>query len=118
MISGAHAILYSKDAEADRAFLRDVLKLKAVDAGRGWLIFALPPAEVAVHPAERNDAHELYLICEDIEAFLASMKQKQIPCSRVRDQGWGLVMHLTLPGGGKLGVYQPRHARPEPHATA
>ena len=117
MITGAHSILYSANPEADRAFFRDVLKLPHVDAGGGWLIFGLPPAEVAVHPSDENDVHELYLMCDDIEAFAASMKKKDVACEPVRDQGWGLFTRLTLPGGGKLGVYQPRHARPEPHAA-
>ncbi len=111
-ITGAHAIIYSKDAEADRALLRDVFKFKYVDVGEGWLIFALPPAEVAVHPSEENDLHELYLMTDDIEGFVAEMKQRQVPCTAPDDQGWGILTHITLPGGGKLGVYAPRHARP------
>jgi hypothetical protein len=114
MLTGAHAILYSANAEADRAFLRDVLKLEHVDAGGGWLVFALPPAEVAVHPTKRNDRHELYLMCDDVAGFIAQMKQRGIACSAVKDEGWGLLTQLTLPGGGKLGVYEPRHARPSP----
>jgi len=114
MLTGAHAILYSANAEADRAFLRDVLKLEHVDVGGGWLIFALPPAEVAVHPAKQNDRHELYFMCEDVEDFIAQMKKRGIACSAVKDEGWGLLTQLTLPGGGKLGVYEPRHARPRP----
>jgi len=112
MINGAHVIIYSTDADADRAFLRDVLKLGHVDVGEGWLIFALPPSEVAVHPAEENGTHELYLMCEDVEQFAASMREHGIACGPVSDQGWGLLAQITLPGGGKLGVYQPRHARP------
>ncbi len=111
-ITGAHAIIYSKDAEADRALLRDVFKFKHVDVGDGWLIFALPPAEVAVHPSKDNDRHELYLMADDIEAFVAEMKKRHIPCASVENQGWGLLTHVTLPGGGRLGVYEPRHARP------
>lgn len=114
MITGAHSIIYSKNPEADRAFLRDVLQLPNVDVGDGWLIFGLPPAEVAVHPSDENDQHEFYLMCDDIEAFVAQMKKSGIVCGAVDDQGWGLLSQLTLPGGGKLGVYQPRHARPEP----
>ena len=114
MIIGAHSIIYSKDPEADRAFLRDVLELTNVDVGGGWLIFGLPPAEVAVHPSDKNDLHEFYLMCDDIEAFAAQMKKHGIACTPVDDQGWGLLSRLTLPGGGELGVYQPRHARPEP----
>jgi catechol 2,3-dioxygenase-like lactoylglutathione lyase family enzyme len=108
MISGAHVILYSANADADRAFFRDVLGLPAVDAGHGWLIFALPPAELACHPAEKP-AHELYLMCEDIAATRARLVAKQVPCTPVADQGWGLLIELTLPGGGTLGLYQPKH---------
>jgi hypothetical protein len=114
MITGAHSIIYSKNPEADRAFLRDVLRLPNVDVGDGWLIFGLPPAEVAVHPSGENNVHEFYLMCDDIEAFVAQMKKDGIACGPVDDQGWGLLSQLTLPGGGTLGVYQPRHARPEP----
>lgn len=113
MLTGAHAIIYSTNADADRAFLRDVLSLPNVDVGGGWLIFGLPPSEVAVHPGERNDRHELYLICDDVEAFIASMTSRGVSCSTVQDQGWGLLTEIALPGGGKLGVYEPRHARPE-----
>lgn len=114
MIIGAHAIIYSVRPEADRAFFRDVLKLPAADAGGGWLIFGLPPAELAVHPAEDNDIHELYLLCDDIEKFITTMNAREIRCSEVQNQGWGLATQVTLPGGGKLGVYQPRHKRPRP----
>lgn len=114
MIIGAHSIVYSKDPEADRAFLRDVLKLSNVDVGDGWLIFGLPPAEVAVHPSDENDVHEFYLMCEDAQAFVAEMSAHGVACEAVQDQGWGLLTKLTLPGGGKIGVYQPRHARPKP----
>ena len=117
MINGAHALIYSTDAEADRAFLRDVLKLAHVDVGGGWLIFALPPAEVAIHPGEGNDVHELYLMCENVEALIAQMQGHAVACTAVEDLGWGLRTQLTLPGGGRLGVYEPRHARP-PQATA
>jgi len=113
MISGAHAIIYSKNPEADRAFFRDVLQLSNVDVGEGWLIFGLPPAEVAVHPAGKNDVHEFYLLCNDVEAFVAGMKDRGITCGPVQDRGWGLLTQVRLPGGGKLGVYQPRHARPK-----
>jgi hypothetical protein len=112
MIHGAHVIIYSKDADADRAFFRDVLEYPFADAGHGWLIFALPPAEVAVHPAEKNDGHELYLMCDDVKAFVEKMKAKDIACSSVSEQRWGSLVHLTLPGGGKLGVYQPKHESP------
>ena len=113
MIIGAHSIIYSKNPDADRAFLRDVLKLPNVDVGGGWLIFGLPPAEVAVHPGDKNNVHEFYLMVDDVEALIAEMKKRNIACGPVHNQGWGLLTQITLPGGGKLGVYQPRHARPK-----
>lgn len=113
MIIGAHSIIYSKSPEADRAFLRDVLKLTNVDVGDGWLIFGLPPAEVAVHPAGENDVHEFFLMCDDVEALIAEMEKHKISCGPVHNQGWGLLTHVMLPGGGKLGIYQPRHVRPK-----
>jgi hypothetical protein len=113
MITGAHSIIYSTNPEADRAFLRDILKLSHVDVGHGWLIFGLPPAEVAVHPSDKNDIHEFYLMCADVGAFVEEMKKRGVACRPVQDQGWGLLTRLTLPGGGTLGIYQPRHARPE-----
>jgi len=112
MISGAHCIVYSTNPEADRTFFRDVLELPHVDVGEGWLIFALPPAEVAVHPSQKNDAHELYLMCDDVESFVAAMRRRGIGCEPVRDAGWGLLTQVRLPGGGLIGVYEPRHARP------
>ena len=112
MIIGSHAIIYSRNAESDRAFLRDVLQFPNVDVGGGWLIFGLPPSEVAVHPGEENDVHEFYLMCDDIEAFIAAMAKRNIACSEVHRMDWGDLTHVTLPGGGKLGVYQPKHARP------
>ncbi len=112
MINGAHSVIYSKNPDADRAFFRDVLTFPHVDVGDGWLIFGLPPSEVAVHPSEKNNIHEFYLMCEDVDAFTAAMKQHDVKCSLVEDRGWGRVTELTLPGGGKLGVYEPRHARP------
>ena len=113
MIIGGHSIIYSKNPNADRAFLRDVLRLSNVDVGGGWLIFGLPPAEVAVHPSEKNDVHEFYLMSDDVEAFIAEMKKSRIACSPARNLGWGVLTEVSLPGGGKLGVYQPRHARPK-----
>jgi hypothetical protein len=109
MIHGAHVIVYSRDAEADRAFLRDVLGFPSVDAGRGWLIFALPPAEVAVHPGEENDKHELYLMCDDVGALREAMAQRGVACGPVHEQPWGSLTSVTLPGGGELGIYQPKH---------
>ncbi len=117
MINGAHVVVYSRDPEADRAFVRDVLGLPAVDAGDGWLIFALPSSEVAFHPAEENDRHELYLLCDEIERFVEAMGERQIACSPVEERGWGRLTQVTLPGGGRIGVYQPRHAQPPSGAS-
>jgi hypothetical protein len=114
MIIGAHSIIYSTNPTADRAFLRDVLKLTNVDVGEGWLIFGLPPAEVAVHPSEKNDVHEFYLLCDNVDALVREMTKCNIVCTPIQNQGWGLLTQLTLPGGGRLGIYQPRHARPKP----
>jgi hypothetical protein len=114
MITGTHCILYSTNPAADRAFFRDVLRLRHVDAGEGWLIFGLPPAEIAVHPADESGKQELYLLCEDIERFIQEMTNHKISCTPVQNQVWGLLTQITLPGGGKLGVYQPSHVRPEP----
>ncbi len=118
MITGAHSIIYSKDPEADRAFLRDILGLTNVDVGGGWLIFGLPPAEVAVHPSDDNNAHGFYLLCDDIEIFIAEMKARGIICGPVQNPRWGKLTEVTLPSGGQLGVYQPRHARPMPMVAA
>ena len=112
MLIGAHAIIYSKQPDLDRGFFRDVLNPPNVDVGGGWLIFGMPPAEIAVHPAERGDTHEIYLMCDDIRSFVDEMTRRSIPCEPVQDDGWGLLTYLTFPGGGKLGVYEPRHARP------
>jgi len=109
MILGAHVIVYSTDADADRAFFRDVLGFPAVDAGRGWLIFGLPGGEVAVHPGEENDRHELYLMCDDLPALMASLRERGVECRPVHEERWGSLTHVTLPGGGKLGIYQPKH---------
>ena len=112
MLRGAHVVLFSRDAEADRSFLRDVLRLPFVDAGRGWLIFALPPAEVAVHPADTGGTHELYLMCDDVHAFVATMKDKGVTCSPVEEARWGSISRMPLPGGGAVAVYQPKHPSP------
>jgi catechol 2,3-dioxygenase-like lactoylglutathione lyase family enzyme len=109
MIFGAHAIVYSRDAAADRAFFRDVLGLSSVDAGHDWLIFALPPAEVAVHPTEGDVGHELYLVCDDVHAEIAALAAKKIRCSEVEEARWGSVTKIQLPGGGEVGLYQPKH---------
>ena len=112
MINGAHSVIYSKNPEADRAFFRDVLELPGVDVGGGWLIFGLPPAELAVHPSERNDVHELFLMCDNLDRFIGEMSKHQIACGSVETQPWGRLTRIALPGGGKVGVYEPRHARP------
>ena len=127
MITGAHLVLYTTDAEADRAFFRDVLNFPSVDAGHGWLIFALPPAEAAFHDldkeswdkkslkqndARQNSSHELYLTCDDIAATLRDLKSKNVPVSAITEQRWGSLATLTLPSGSKLGIYQPKHASP------
>ena len=112
MITGAHAIIYSAKPDADRAFMRDILGLPSVDDGGGWLIFGLPPSEVAVHPAEQSDRHELFFLVADIAGFVAQMKQQKIKCSAVHTERWGVITNVTLPGGGTIGVYEPRHARP------
>jgi len=117
MIIGGHSIIYSTHPEADRAFLRDVLKLTHVDEGHGWLIFGLPPAELAVHPSKQNNLHEFYLLCDNVHAFISEMKKHNIAFDPVQDQGYGLITYVTLPGGGRLGVYQPRHARPKAMAA-
>jgi hypothetical protein len=112
MIHGAHVIIYSSDAEADRAFFRDVLRYPSVDAGHGWLIFALPPAEVAIHPSEMNDVHEFFLMCDDVRALVADMHGRGIGCSDIDEQRWGSITRVSLPGGGRIGIYQPKHPTP------
>jgi catechol 2,3-dioxygenase-like lactoylglutathione lyase family enzyme len=109
MISGAHVVIYSTDAEADRTFFRDVLGFPSVDAGHGWLIFALPPSEIACHPAADNGRHEIYLMSDDVGAAIQSLEKHNVQCDSVADVGWGLLTHLSLPGGGRLGLYQPKH---------
>ena len=109
MIFGAHVIIYSKDAAADRAFLRDVLGFTSVDAGHGWPIFALPPAEVAVHPTEVNDRPELYFMCTDLKSEISVLANKGVRCSDVQEARWGSIVKIRLPGGGEVGLYQPRH---------
>ena len=109
MISGAHVILYSKNAEADRAFFRDVLGFKSVDAGHGWLIFALPPGEAAVHPSDGSGTQEVYFMCDDLKSEMASLAKKNVECSEVQEARWGSITKMRLPGGGKVGLYQPKH---------
>lgn len=108
MVFGAHVVLYSRDAEADRRFLAEMFGMGSVDAGHGWLIFALPPAEVAVHPAEVPGA-EMYLMCDDLAAEMASLTARGAECSPVEEARWGSITKLSLPGGGVIGLYQPRH---------
>jgi catechol 2,3-dioxygenase-like lactoylglutathione lyase family enzyme len=113
MITGAHAVIYSRDAEALRAFLRDVLGFAGVDAGGGWMIFALPPAEVAAHPDEHGGRHQLYLMCDDIAATVAELEAKGVEFTGpVADVGWGLLTAMKVPGGDELGLYEPRHPSP------
>jgi len=109
MISGAHVIIYSKDAEADRTFFRDVLGFPSVDAGHGWLIFAMPPAEGAFHPDPENDHHELYFMCDDLNAEMAALEKKGVQFSGLQETRWGSIAKLRLPGGGDVGLYQPKH---------
>lgn len=121
MITGVHTILYSSDAGATRAFFRDVLEFGSVDVGEGWLIFGLPPGELAAHPAEGSDIgrHELFLMCDDVQAAMSKLKQRGVEfTSEVRDAGWGLITSLRVPGVGNVWIYQPKHARPEPHRVA
>ena len=105
-------IIYSTDADADRVFLRDVLGLVAVDEGGGWLIFQLPPSELGVHPSENNDEHEIFFLVNDVRAFVEQMRAKKVTCGALQEQSWGLLTKVTLPGGGTIGVYEPKHARP------
>jgi len=109
MISGAHIIVYSKEAAADREFFRDILGFACVDAGHGWLIFALPPAEAAFHPSEEDDRHELYLMCDDLKAEMLTLSKKGVVCSDVQEARWGSITKILLPGGGEVGLYQPKH---------
>ena len=109
MISGAHIIIYSKDAVADRAFFRDILGFASVDAGQGWLIFALPQAEAAFHPTDENDRHELYFMCDDLKSEMSALAEKGVHCSEVQEAQWGSVTSIRLPGGGEIGLYQPKH---------
>jgi catechol 2,3-dioxygenase-like lactoylglutathione lyase family enzyme len=109
MITGAHVVIYSKDAEADRAFFRNVLGLRAVDAGHSWLIFALPAAEAAFHPYEANNRHELFLTCGDLKMAMTSLGSKGARFGEVAEEQWGIRTRMLLPGGGEIGLYQPKH---------
>lgn len=120
MLTGTHFLLYSKDPEADRAFFRDVLQFRAVDLGHNWLIFALPPSELAVHPATENFEHThagrpmlgavLYLMCDNLEAMMKGLAEKGIQCSEIVEANWGRSTSIRLPSGGEIGLYHPRHA--------
>jgi catechol 2,3-dioxygenase-like lactoylglutathione lyase family enzyme len=109
VIFGAHIVIYSNDPAADRAFLKDILGFPSVDAGHGWLIFALPPAEVAVHPAEKDNRHELYFMCDDLGAEISLLAQKGVHCSEIQQARWGSITKFQLPGGSDIGLYQPKH---------
>jgi catechol 2,3-dioxygenase-like lactoylglutathione lyase family enzyme len=109
MIFGAHVVVYSKDPTADRAFFREVLGTSFVDAGHGWLIFALPPAELAVHPAEEPARDELYFMCDDLKSEISALREKGVRCSQVQEARWGSITKIRLPGGGEVGLYQPKH---------
>ncbi|MFC9331263.1 VOC family protein [Kitasatospora sp. NPDC057015] len=112
MINGAHVIIHSRDAEADRAFLRDVLEYPHVDAGGGWLIFRLPPAEIAVHPTDGPPAQQLYLMCDDVATTVRELAARGVEFTRpVTDERWGRLTGFRLPGGGEVGLYEPRHER-------
>ncbi|SRR6266699_264563 len=109
MIFGAHIIVYTKEAEADRKFFQDVLGFASVDAGHGWLIFTLPPAEAAFHPSDDNGQHELFLMCDDLRAEMAALADKGVVCSDIEQARWGSITKIQLPGGGQIGLYQPKH---------
>jgi hypothetical protein len=112
MITGAHVMIFSRDPQADREFLRDMLEIACIDSGGGWLIFKLPPAELGVHASEKNDVHELYLICDDVDETVGRLRRKGVQCDAIGQREWGRVTAVPLPGGGKLGLYEPRHKRP------
>ena len=112
MINGTHVVVYSDNAEADRAFFQDILGFPSVDAGHGWLIFGLPAAEAAFHPGEGDARHEFYLMCDDLQAEMATLHAKGVRCSEIVDARWGSITKIRLPGGGEIGLYQPRHPRP------
>jgi hypothetical protein len=119
MITGAHFLLYSKDPEADRAFFRDVLEFRSLDIGHGWLIFAMPPAEAAIHPADGDTAQRhaghamlgavLYLMCDDLDALMKSLAARNVLCTEVEEESWGIRTTIPLPSGGEIGLYQPTH---------
>jgi len=115
MITGVHAILYAKKAEATRKFFRDVLEMPSVDVGGGWLIFGLPPAEMGVHPTMDGieESHELFLMCDDLAKTMADLKKKGVKFKgKVQEPPWGSLITMKVPGGGEMGLYQPKHASP------
>jgi len=118
MIIGSHVMVQSRNPSADKAFFGGVLNFPSVDAGGGFLIFAAPPSEIAIHDSDRNDIHQLYLMCEDAGRFIAEMRRLSIACTEPSRQGWGTVFEITLPGGGKLKVYEPHHPRPDSAGAA
>jgi catechol 2,3-dioxygenase-like lactoylglutathione lyase family enzyme len=109
MLTGAHVVIYSKDAEADRAFFRDVLGFRSVDAGHNWLIFALPAAEAAFHPHDENNVHEMYLVCDNLRAQMAALEKKGVRFGEIAEERWGTRTTMLLPGGGVIGLYEPKH---------
>ena len=109
MLTGAHVVVYSKDAEADRIFFKEILRFRSVDAGEGWLIFAVPTAEVAFHPHDENNKHEMYFMCDDIDAQVAALEKKGVQVGEISEQRWGTVTTISLPGGGTIGLYEPKH---------
>lgn len=112
MINGGHVVIYSKDADADKAFIRDVLKFPYIDVHQGWLIFKLPPSELAVHPSDGNDLHEFFLMTDNLDNELALLERVGVTYESPSQQAWGRLTRIRLPSGGSLGLYQPRHARP------
>jgi len=118
VITGAHAIVFSTDAERTRAFFRDTLSLDSIDAGGGWLIFALPPAELAAHPTHEQPRHELCLMCDDIHATVADLKGRGVDVgAEITEERWGLTTTIEIPGAGRMGLYQPKHPSPSPATT-
>ena len=112
MISGAHVMIFTRDEEADRAFFRDVLEVPCIDPGGGWLIYKLPPTEMGVHGGEQNDVHQLYFMCDDLDAEIATLSGKGVQCAEPFRASWGRATSVPLPGGGKIGLYEASHGRP------
>jgi len=116
VINGMHVVIYSNDAEKDREFFKNVLKFPHVDVGGGWLIFAAPPSELAFHPTDRDSKHETYLMCDDVYQQVEDLEKEGYSCSDIKDEGWGLLTSLRLPGGSEIGLYQPKHDLPPRNA--